>query len=177
VVTGGNKGIGLEVCRQLAASGVTVVLAARDETRGAAAAEKLREQGVAGVIFHQLDVTDASSIARLAEFLKARFGRLDILVNNAAIGGIELVDDPSFGPKPVGEQFDGMDWHQRIGWMYKNSRQTYSTAKEGLQTNYYGTKHVTEALLPLLQSSSDGRVVNVSSGFGLLRYFRSEELK
>jgi len=59
---------------------------------------------VAGVIFHQLDVTDASSIARLAEFLKARFGRLDILVNNAAIGGIELVDDPSFGPKPVGEQ-------------------------------------------------------------------------
>jgi len=177
VVTGGNKGIGLEVCRQLAASSVTVVLAARDETRGAAAAEKLREQGVAGVIFHQLDVTDASSIARLAEFLKARFGRLDILVNNAAIGGIELVDDPSFGPKPVGEQFDGMDWHQRIGWMYKNSRQTYSTAKEGLQTNYYGTKHVTEALLPLLQSSSDGRVVNVSSGFGLLRYFRSEELK
>ena len=67
------------------------------------------------------------------------------------------------------KQFDGMDWHQRIGWMYKNSRQTYSTAKEGLQTNYYGTKHVTEALLPLLQSSSDRRVVNVSSGFGLLR--------
>ena len=82
VVTGGNKGIGLEVCRQLAASGVTVVLAARDETRGAAAAEKLREQGVAGVIFHQLEVTDASSIARLAEFLKTRFGRLDILVSS-----------------------------------------------------------------------------------------------
>ncbi|KAK8449260.1 hypothetical protein SEVIR_7G188500v4 [Setaria viridis] len=169
VVTGGNKGIGLEVCRQLAASGVTVVLTARDETRGAAAVEKLREQGLSDVIFHQLEVTDASSIARLAEFLKTRFGRLDILVNNAAISGVELVDDPSFGPKPVGEQFNGMDWHQRIGWMYKNSRETYSTAKEGLRTNYYGTKHVTEALLPLLQSSYDGRIVNVSSGFGLLR--------
>ena len=82
MVTGGNKGIGLEVCRQLAASGVTVVLTARDETRGADAVEKLREQGVVGVIFHQLEVTDASSIARLAEFLKTRSGRLDILVSS-----------------------------------------------------------------------------------------------
>lgn len=49
--------------------------------------------------------------------------------------------------------------------------------RKGLQTNYYGTKHVTGALLPLLLSSSDGRIVNVSSGFGLLRFFRSEELK
>ncbi|CAN6240264.1 unnamed protein product, partial [Urochloa humidicola] len=70
-----------------------------------------------------------------------------------------------------------MDWQQRIRWMYENSRETYRTAKEGLQTNYYGTKHVTEALLPLLQSSSDGRIVNVSSDLGLLRYFRSEDLK
>ncbi|CAN6276394.1 unnamed protein product [Urochloa humidicola] len=61
--------------------------------------------------------------------------------------------------------------------MYKNSRETCRTAKEGLRTNYYGTKQVTEAVLPLLQSSSDGRIVNVSSGFGLLRYFRGEELK
>ncbi|CAL5069060.1 unnamed protein product [Urochloa decumbens] len=178
VVTGGNKGIGLEVCRQLAGAGITVVLTARDETRGTAAVEKLRDEaGLSDVIFHQLEITDASSIARLVEFLKERFGKLDILVNNAAIGGVEHVDDPSFGPKPVGEQFNGMDWQQRIRWMYKNSRETYSTAKEGLWTNYYGTKHVTEALLPLLQSSSDGRIVNVSSGFGLLRYFRSEELK
>ncbi|CAL5069059.1 unnamed protein product [Urochloa decumbens] len=176
VVTGGNKGIGLEVCRQLAGAGITVVLTARDEMRGEAAVEKLREQGISDVVFHQLEVTDASSIARLAEFLKSRFGRLDILVNNAAIGGAEPVES-SFGPNPVGEQFSGMDWQQRIDWMHENSRETYSTAKEGVQTNYYGTKHVTEALLPLLQSSSDGRIVNVSSFFGLLRYFRSEELK
>lgn len=61
--------------------------------------------------------------------------------------------------------------------MWKNCRQTYDTAKEGLRTNYYGTKHVTEALLPLLKSSSDGRIVNVASSFGLLRFFRNEELK
>ena len=53
--------------------------------------------------------------------------------------------------------------------MWRNTRETYDAAKKGLQTNYYGTKHVIEALLPLLQASSDGRIVNVSSDFGLLR--------
>ncbi|KAF8704016.1 hypothetical protein HU200_031500 [Digitaria exilis] len=157
VVTGGNKGIGLEVCRQLAASGITVVLTARDETRGAAAVEKLREQGISDVIFHQLEVTDASSIARLAEFLKTRFGRLDILVH-----------------------FTSNSLYPSLSVVALTKRKTHSThvtAEEGLRTNYYGTKHVTEALLPLLQSSSDGRIVNVSSGFGLLKYFRGEELK
>ena len=81
VVTGGNKGIGLEVCRQLAGNGATVVLTARDEAKGAAAVEKLHGLGRSSVIFHQLDVTDASSIARLAEFLESRFGRLDILAS------------------------------------------------------------------------------------------------
>ncbi|VAH34245.1 unnamed protein product [Triticum turgidum subsp. durum] len=61
-----------------------------------------------------------------------------------------------------------MDAGQRIDWMWTSCRQTYETAKQGLQTNYYGTKRVTEALLPLLRSSSDGRIVNVSSNFGLL---------
>jgi (+)-neomenthol dehydrogenase len=65
-------------------------------------------------------------------------------------------------------QFDGMDAYQRIRLMRNTSRETYETAKQGMQTNYYGTKRVTEALLPLLQSSSDGRIVNVSSNFGLL---------
>jgi (+)-neomenthol dehydrogenase len=82
VVTGGNKGIGLEVCRQLASNGVTVILTARDEARGAAAVEQLTAAaGLPDVIFHQLEVTDARSIARLAGFLKERFGKLDILVS------------------------------------------------------------------------------------------------
>ncbi|GJN02240.1 hypothetical protein PR202_ga19571 [Eleusine coracana subsp. coracana] len=95
VVTGGNKGIGLEVCRQLAGnSGITVILTARDEARGAAAVEKLREQGLSNVVFHQLDIGDARSIARLAEFLKTQFEKLDILVNNAAFGGVEYIHGP-----------------------------------------------------------------------------------
>lgn len=81
MVTGGNKGIGLEVCRQLAGNSITVVLTARDEKRGSDAVEKLKEVGLSDVIFHQLEVTDAQSIARLADFLKARFGKLDILVS------------------------------------------------------------------------------------------------
>ncbi|XP_020182728.1 (+)-neomenthol dehydrogenase [Aegilops tauschii subsp. strangulata] len=178
VVTGGSKGIGLEACKQLAGGGaITVVLTARNETRGTAAVEQIKRLGHADVIFHQLDITDASSIARLADFLKTRFGKLDILVNNAATDGIEHVIDPVYGLTPGDETFNGMDAGQRINWMWTSCRQTYETAKQGLQTNYYGTKRVTEALLPLLRSSSDGRIVNVSSNFGLLSFFRNEELK
>ncbi|KAL6651101.1 hypothetical protein ACP70R_010026 [Stipagrostis hirtigluma subsp. patula] len=172
VVTGGNRGIGLEVCRQLAVNGATVVLTARNETRGAAAVEKLNGLGLSGVIFHQLDVTDASSITRLADFLRSRFGRLDILVNNAAVGGFELVGDPSFGP-----EFYAMDGQRRLEFLDKRLRETNAGAKECLQTNYYGPKHVIEALLPLLKSSSEGRIVNLSSDCAQLRLFRNEELK
>uniref|UniRef100_A0A0A9A8E1 Short-chain dehydrogenase/reductase n=1 Tax=Arundo donax TaxID=35708 RepID=A0A0A9A8E1_ARUDO len=180
VVTGGNKGIGLEVCRQLAENGITVVLTARDEKRGAEAVEKLKETGLSDVIFHQLEVTDALSIARLVDFLKARFGKLDILVNNAAVGGVEVlepVQGPADGSPASDEKFSGMDARQRVEWMLKNSREPYDAAKAGLQTNYYGTKNVTEALLPVLQASSDGRIVNVSSNFGHLSFFSNEELK
>ncbi|KAK3144154.1 hypothetical protein QOZ80_4AG0309410 [Eleusine coracana subsp. coracana] len=178
VVTGGNKGIGLEVCRQLAGnSGITVILTARDEARGAAAVEKLREQGLSNVVFHQLDIGDARSIARLAEFLKTQFEKLDILVNNAAFGGVEYIHGPEQRSQTSEEEFTGMDMDQRFGWLWHNCRETYETAKEGLRINYYGTKNVTEALLPLLQASADGRIVNVSSHFGQLRLFRNEELK
>ncbi|GJN26914.1 hypothetical protein PR202_gb14881 [Eleusine coracana subsp. coracana] len=67
-----------------------------------------------------------------------------------------------------------MDRVQRLEWLWKNSQETYDAAKKGLQTNYYGTKYVIEALLPLLQASSDGRLINVSSVLGQLR---NEELK
>ncbi|KAK3141972.1 hypothetical protein QOZ80_4BG0340520 [Eleusine coracana subsp. coracana] len=177
VVTGGNKGIGLEVCRQLAGNGVTVVLTARDEKRGTEAVEKLNGPGISDVLFHQLDITDASSIAGLADFLKTRFGRVDILVNNAAYGGVEFLRGPVYNSASCEEELSGMDRDQRLEWLWKNSQETYDAAKKGLQTNYYGTKHVIEALLPLLQASSDGRLVNVSSDFGQLRHFRNEELK
>jgi len=68
-----------------------------------------------------------------------------------------------------------MDARQRAEWMWKNCRETCDAAKAGIQTNYYGTKNVTEALLPLLQASSDGRIVNVSSDFGLLSVSSSSD--
>jgi (+)-neomenthol dehydrogenase len=80
VVTGANKGIGLEICRQLASNGVTVILTARDEKRGAAAVDALRELRLLDVVFHQLDVREPSSAARLADFVRDKFGKLDILV-------------------------------------------------------------------------------------------------
>uniref|UniRef100_A0A0A9CWG9 Uncharacterized protein n=1 Tax=Arundo donax TaxID=35708 RepID=A0A0A9CWG9_ARUDO len=70
-----------------------------------------------------------------------------------------------------------MDRDQRLEWLWRNCLETCDAGKECLQTNYYGTKHVIEAFLPLLQAASDGRIVNVCSDFGLLRFFRNEELK
>lgn len=81
VVTGGNKGVGLEVCRQLAVQGVTVILTARDEKRGKDAVESIRrESNLSNVVFHQLDVRDDSSVAALARHIESRYGELDILV-------------------------------------------------------------------------------------------------
>lgn len=82
VVTGANKGIDFEICKQLALQGITVVLTARDEKRGLEAVEKLKEiNNLSGfLLFHQLDVTDPLSIASLADFIKTHFGKLDILV-------------------------------------------------------------------------------------------------
>uniref|UniRef100_A0ACD5V6E6 Uncharacterized protein n=1 Tax=Avena sativa TaxID=4498 RepID=A0ACD5V6E6_AVESA len=173
VVTGGNKGIGFEVCRQLASGGATVVLTARDETRGGEAVEKLKGMGITGVIFHQLEITDASSISALAGFLKTRFGKLDILVNNAAVDGVVYGQELDTNE----EKFGGLDFRQRVEWMLKNAREPMDAAEKSVRTNYYGTKHVTEALMPLLRSSSDGRIVNVSSNYGLLKHIGSEEVR
>lgn len=111
VVTGANKGIGFEICRQLASHGVLVILGARNEKRGLEALDKLKGFGLAeNVVFHQLDVVDNSSVASLAEFIKTKFGRLDFLVNNAAIGGVsvdakECLDTNYYGVKRMTETF------------------------------------------------------------------------
>ncbi|TVU15101.1 hypothetical protein EJB05_38603 [Eragrostis curvula] len=175
LVTGGNKGVGLETCRQLASRGLRVVLTARNEARGLEAVEAIRRAGGdSDVVFHQLDVTDPSSAARLADFVRDKFGRLDILINNAGISGVYR--DPVLVAQ-VKDQVEGMDVNQRVEWMRENSKETLEEAKECMKTNYYGANIVTEALLPLLLLSSSGRIVNVSSGFGLLRNFNSEELR
>jgi NAD(P)-dependent dehydrogenase (short-subunit alcohol dehydrogenase family) len=81
LVSGGNRGIGLEICRQLAERGLTVVMGSRDEEQGRAAAKSLS----GNVVVHQLDVCEGESVERLAGFVEGEFGRLDVLVNNAGI--------------------------------------------------------------------------------------------
>lgn len=84
VVTGGNRGIGLAICRQLAQLGYQIVLTSRDEVQGLGAQQRLVAEG-AEVGYHPLDVTDAESVHRLAEVLQQAYGRVDVLVNNAGM--------------------------------------------------------------------------------------------
>ncbi|XP_056174292.1 salutaridine reductase-like [Syzygium oleosum] len=169
VVTGANKGIGFEICKQLASNGVFVVLTARDVNRGNEAIEKLASSGISNVVFHPLDVVDGTSIHSLADFVKARFGKLDILVNNAGVTGavmnkgLVLTIDKITGPQAKSTK--------------EFIEETYELAENCLRTNYYGIKQVTAALLPLLQQSNSAKVVNVSSGLGQLQYIPGENIK
>jgi NAD(P)-dependent dehydrogenase (short-subunit alcohol dehydrogenase family) len=139
VVTGANRGIGLEVVRQLAAAGDTVVLGARHVDQGTAAAKSI--VGGGRVLVQRLDVTEPSTLHAIAEELAAEHGRLDVLVNNAAI------------------HYDT--------WQHAATADL-DTVRQALETNLLGAWAATEAFLPLLRRSGHGRIVNVSSESGSL---------
>jgi NAD(P)-dependent dehydrogenase (short-subunit alcohol dehydrogenase family) len=141
VVTGGNKGIGFEICRQLARKKHKVVLTARDPAKGRAAAEQLQGEGLK-VVFHPLDVTDPAQVLALAQAMAEQHGRCDVLVNNAGI----LID-------------------QRSASVMEAKIETFRTT---LETNFYGPLMMTQALVPLMRENDYGRVVNLSSGLGQL---------
>jgi len=139
VVTGGNRGIGFETCRQLARSGLTVVLAARDAAKGRAAAEGLRQEGL-DVESAPLDVADDVSVRELGGWMKTARGRVDVLVNNAGI----MIDGEDAGLRQA----------------------DVDTLRRTMEVNLYGAVRVTQALLPLMPAG--GRIINVSSGLGQL---------
>ena len=140
LVTGANKGIGLEIARQLARRGMTVYVGARDRGRGIAAAEKLQDEGLAAR-FVELDVLREETIRAAAATIEAAHGRLDVLVNNAGIA----------------DRADGLP-----------SRAELDAVRRTLLTNFVGPAAVAQAMLPLLRRSPAGRIVNVSSGLGSL---------
>ncbi|XP_038976104.1 (+)-neomenthol dehydrogenase-like isoform X2 [Phoenix dactylifera] len=175
VVTGANKGIGLETARQLASHGVTVILTARDEKRGTDAVESLHQVGFSNVVFHQLDVRDPASVASLAHFIQNQFGKLDILVNNAGASGV-VVDVE--GLKAL--NIDPESWlsGKATNIVQAVIRQDNEDAITCLDTNYYGVKRVTEALLPVLMRSTSGaRIVNVSSLRSELKRMPNESIR
>lgn len=143
VVTGAYRGLGYETCRQLAQTGCSVVLTARDPVKGEVAAERLRGDG-ADVLFHPLDITDEESVKTLAEFLTKQYGRLDVLVNNAGIF-----------PDPAPWSTDSSIFSADL-----------ESIREGFETNTLGALRLCQALIP--QMEERGRIVNVSSGMGQL---------
>ncbi|XP_044477359.1 salutaridine reductase-like [Mangifera indica] len=176
VVTGGNKGIGFEICRQLASNGITVVLTARDGKRGNDAVQKLQSFGLCDVVFHQLDVTDAASIASLASFIEINYGKLDILVNNAGVAGSVINADDSGFRRTIRPDMDVTEVASSPvlkEFLY----QTFESAETCLRTNYYGSKQVAKALIPLLQLSNSARIVNVSSSLGQLKAIPNERVR
>ncbi len=140
LITGANKGIGLETARQLGAQGMTVLIGARDEGRGRAAEKELRDEGI-DARFVRLEVTDAESVRHAADWIDAEYGRLDVLVNNA---GTATVARQGFPPSQT--SLDDM-------------RAVY-------EINVFGVVAVTNAMLPLLRRAPAARIVNVSSEVG-----------
>lgn len=140
VVTGGNRGIGLEVTKQLAQLGHTVILGSRSLEKGLVIAQqnKLPEN----IIVQQLDITEQDSIDTLKAYILNQFGRLDILINNAGIN------------------YD--TWHTALDADLENVQET-------LETNLFGAWRMIQTFVPLMQQNNYGRIVNVSSGAGAIQ--------
>ncbi|XP_074289778.1 (+)-neomenthol dehydrogenase-like [Silene latifolia] len=177
VVTGANKGIGWEIVRQLATASVTVVLTARDKERGEKATLKLHNLGLTNVVFHQLDVTDSNSITFLVHFIETKFGKLDILVNNAAHCGMQ-VDEEGLKALSITPQTWKSEAANLLPRLNELEKTTYETAEECFNINYYGVKRVIEAFLPLLELSAVGaRIVNVTSLSGELQRIPNDQIR
>ena len=145
LVTGANRGLGFETCRQLAQLGLTVILSARDLAKGQTAAKILIGKGL-DVIFYQLDVSDQINISRITHQIEQEFGQLDVLVNNAAI----LYDT----------------WQNAVD-------ADLDVINRALITNLFGPWGLSQLCIPIMERNKYGRIVNVSSGAGSLNYMGS----
>jgi NAD(P)-dependent dehydrogenase (short-subunit alcohol dehydrogenase family) len=145
LVTGANRGIGFEVCRQMGKLGYRVILTSRDAEKGRIASQTLSTEGLR-VDFCQLDVSSEDSIQEVHEFVVTKYGRLDALVNNA---GIHLDHDRSISSLPM------------------------DILRQTMETNAYGALRTCQVFLPMMRKQNYGRIVNVSSQMGQLTKMRA----
>ena len=143
LVTGGNRGLGYETCRQLGQLGLKVLLGARDLNKGKSAACELNEKEGLDVTFYLLDVSDQNSISNVVKEVDKEFGRLDVLVNNAAI----LYDT----------------WQNAVN-------ANLEVVNDALRTNLFGPWKLSQVFIPMMKSNRYGRIVNVSSLAASLQY-------
>ena len=144
LVTGGNRGIGKEICRQLAQKGLHVMLGSRSQSQGEQAAAELAESGLEVEVV-TLDVSDKASIAHAVEQITQTHGQLDVLVNNAGV----FLDNEA--------EAHGSALHIQA-----------QTLEDTFRTNLYGPLQLIQACIPLMQARGYGRIVNLSSGMGQL---------
>ena len=149
LVTGANQGIGLQIAKDLVAHGFTVLVGSRNLERGEAAAKGIGPDARA----LQLDVTDQTSITKAAERIRKELGRLDVLVNNAAISNTSKLPEMSV-----------QDYAKSV----RPSNVSLDEVRAVWDTNVFGVLAVTQAMLPLLREAPAARIVNVSSGVGSL---------
>ena len=147
VVTGANRGIGMEICRQLAAKKIKTVLTSRDEKKGKEEVKKLNAQGL-DVEYACLDVRSAASIHKLRIWVEKHFKRCDILVNNAGIFP-DTQKEGDFSAKSI------LDARME-------------TLRRGMETNVYGPILLCQEFIPLMRKHKYGRIINISSGMGQL---------
>lgn len=139
IVTGGNRGIGYEICKELSMSGCRVVLTSRNEKDGQKAVAALRDHE--NIAYHKLNVTNSADIASLRDWILKTYGRVDILINNA---GVYLDEGVSV-----------FDVDEKI-------------VQETLAVNFYGAFHMCRAFVPIMKQNGYGRIVNISSGYGAM---------
>ena len=142
-ITGANRGLGLETAREIGKQGIVVVLGSRDPKKGAAAAAKLRDEGIDAESLG-FDVTKSKDHQKAYDYFAKKYGRLDILVNNAGVLKESQISATGSGPNPV-------------------TSVSLETLRETFETNFFAPVALTQKLLPLIRKAPAGRIVNVSS--------------
>ena len=177
LVTGGNRGIGFEVCRQLDLLGFRVILGTRNLENGKLAAKTLSDN----VIVRHLDVTNEETIIDLFNFISKDIGKLDVLINNAGLGPINLNNPDVNRIKKVLKQVLKGSWNsvKKLSPIFVNTGILPQKANAGnisidgvkriMDTNLYGAWRMIQVFTPLLLKSNDARIINVSSGVGELK--------